>query len=132
MGSDETAVRQVLDRINRAWLDGRPREMTALLHPEMVMVLPGFAGHARGQDAVVAGFVDFCAAARVEEYLESGHDVHVAGGTAVASFAYEMVYALESGRYRATGRDLWVFTREETGWLALWRTMLDVAEAPAE
>jgi uncharacterized protein (TIGR02246 family) len=131
MESDEQAVRQVLNAINRAWLEGRAREMARLLHSDIVMALPGFAGQVRGRDAVVEGFAEFCANARVEAWEEEDADVHVAGGTAVASFAYAMRYALGEARYRVTGRDLWVFAREEGGWAAVWRTMLDTAEEPA-
>ena len=53
-------------------------------------------------------------------------------GTSVVSFAYEMVYERDGRRSRATGRDLWVFARQQGGWLAVWRTMLDLAEQPAE
>ena len=52
----------------------------------------------------------------------------VIGDTAVASFTYEMVYERSGKRSRATGRDLWVFTRYGSEWIAVWRTMLDLAE----
>lgn len=131
MGTDEQAVRGALDRINRAWLEGRPLEAAPLLHEAMVTVFPVFEGQAEGREAALKGFEDFCASARVEAYRESDHQVHAAGGTAVASYAYDLVYVRDGGRYRATGRDLWVFTREESGWLAVWRTMIDVGEEPA-
>jgi hypothetical protein len=43
-----------------------------------------------------------------------------------------MVYERSAKRYRATGRDLWVFRREGHGWIAVWRAMLDTAEQPAD
>jgi len=42
-----------------------------------------------------------------------------------------MVYERSGERSRATGRDLWVFVRQGGEWVAIWRTMLDLAEQPA-
>jgi uncharacterized protein (TIGR02246 family) len=127
----ETARAEVsaaMQRINRAWLERRPGDLAPLFHPEVTVVFPGFAGRAEGREAIVAGFADFCAGAVVHEYREADHQVDVAGETAVASFTYEMVYEHSGTRSRATGRDLWVFARQGDEWIAVWRTMLDVAE----
>jgi hypothetical protein len=42
-----------------------------------------------------------------------------------------MVYERSGQSFRSTGRDLWVFQQQIGGWLAVWRTMLDMAEEPA-
>jgi len=120
-----------MQRINRTWLDGRPEELVPFLHPGITLVFPGFAGRAEGREAIVAGFADFCGNATVHEYRECDHQADVIGDTAVASFTYEMVYERSGKRSRATGRDLWVFTRQGGEWVAIWRTMLDLAEQPA-
>jgi uncharacterized protein (TIGR02246 family) len=125
------AVSAAMQRINQAWLDCRPKDLAPLLHPDMIMVFPGFSGRAEGREALVTGFVDFCDNATVHEYQESEHQVDVVGDTAVVSFKYEMVYERSGQRYRATGRDLWVFTHQDGDWLAVWRTMLDLQEQPA-
>jgi uncharacterized protein (TIGR02246 family) len=132
---DETSGRQaVVDairRINQAWLSGRPEDIAEWIHPAMVMVYPGFSGRGQGRAAIVAGFVDFCSNARIDSYREKDVQVDVAGDTAVVNYAFEMVYERAGARYEATGRDLWVFTRDDGKWLAAWRTMLDLAEKPA-
>jgi uncharacterized protein (TIGR02246 family) len=125
------AVAAALRRINQAWLGGRPDEIARLIHPEMVMVYPGFSGRGQGRAAIVAGFVDFCSNARVHSYREGDAQVDVAGDTAVVNYTFEMVYERSGERYQATGRDLWVFTRHGGEWLGAWRTMLDLAEKPA-
>jgi hypothetical protein len=130
-GADRAAVAEVVRRINRAWLDGRPEDLRALFHPAVAMIFPGFAGRAEGRDTLVAGFADFCAQAKVHDYREADHQVDVVGGTAVASYTFAMVYERAGGRYHSTGRDLWVFGRHAGAWVAVWRTMLDVAEQPA-
>jgi uncharacterized protein DUF4440 len=129
--SAHRAVSEALRRINRAWLDGRPNDLIPLLHPAMSMVYPGFAGRGVGRDAIIAGFVDFCANARVHSYREGDAQVDVMGDTAVASNTFEMVYERSGETYQATGRDLWVFTRHEGEWVGAWRTMLDLVEKPA-
>jgi hypothetical protein len=129
--SIQKEVTTVLERINRAWLDRRPSDLSPLFHPALTIVFPGFSGRAVGRDASIAGFADFCTHATVHEYKEHDHQIDVVDDTAVATFVYEMVYERSERRCRATGRDLWVFARQEGVWLAVWRTMLDLAEQPA-
>jgi ketosteroid isomerase-like protein len=132
--ADETArveVAAALGRISQAWREGQPADLVPLFHPGMTTAFPGFAGRGEGRDANVAGFEDFCARAAVHEYSEAGHQIDVVGDVAVATFTFEMVYERGGQRSRASGRDLWVFTRQGGRWLAVWRTMLDLAEQPA-
>ena len=96
-----------------------------------VMVFPGFAGRIQGRDAFIAGFRDFCENAIVHQFVQWGHQIDVAGETVVVNFGYEMLYERSAERYHATGRDLWVFAKHGTGWLAVWRTMLDLNETAA-
>jgi hypothetical protein len=123
-------VSAAVQRINRTWLDGRPQDLVALFHPNITLVFPGFGGRTEGREAVVAGFTDFCSNVTVHEYREADHQADVIGDTAVASFTYEMVYERSGKRSLATGRDLWVFVRQGHEWIAVWRTMLDLAEKP--
>jgi uncharacterized protein (TIGR02246 family) len=120
-----------MQRINRAWLEKRPEELARLFHADITFVYPGFAGQLQGREAMVASFVDFCRNATVHDYREADHRADVIGETAVASFTYEMVYERSGKRNRATGRDLWIFARNGDDWIAVWRTMLDMAEQPA-
>jgi hypothetical protein len=34
-------------------------------------------------------------------------------------------------RYRAGGRDVWIFQKQGAGWVAVWRTMMDLSKTPA-
>ena len=68
---------------------------------------------------------------RIVSYHEHDHQVDLIADMAVASFGFEMIYEREGSGFRARGRDLWVFARQAGGWLACWRTMLDLHEEPA-
>jgi hypothetical protein len=128
VNQDREQVSQALARINEAWLQGRPRDLASLFDSAIVMVFPGFAGRAEGRAAVIAGFEDYCANARTERFEQTDKQVDVVGSVAVASFAFEMTYQRAGARYRSSGRDLWVFSKEQGRWLAVWRTMLDLRE----
>ncbi len=127
---DRDEVTRVMRSINDCWLKEKPQEMAGCLHNDMAMVFPGFAGRVDGASAVIAGYEDFCSNARVLEYDERDLHIDVYGSTAVASYGFQMVYEREGMKYSSTGRDLFVFTRDSGTWLAVWRTMLDVAEKP--
>jgi ketosteroid isomerase-like protein len=125
------SVSATMRQINRVWLDGQVESLVPLLHPEIVMALPDFAGRIKGQEEFLAGFRDFCQNARILEFREHDHQIDVAGDTAVVTFRYVMVYERSGERYYSTGRDLWVFENHESKWIAIWRTMLDMEEKPA-
>jgi len=129
--STSQKVIELVHHINRCWLDQRPRDLEAVFHPDIVMVLPEFGGRCRGASELIASFEDFCANAKVHEYDESELSVDVIGNTATASFRFAMVYEREGCRYRSTGRDLWMFEAIDGEWRATWRTMLDVQEEDA-
>ena len=118
-------------QINEAWLKGQVQDLAPNVHPEIVMVFPGFAGRVQGREAFLAGFADFCQNATIHEFREHDQHVDVAGNTAVVTFQYDMVYERSGAQYRSTGRDLWVFQLQDTAWIAVWRTMLDMEENAA-
>ena len=127
---DRPSVADAMRVINQAWLNRRVDDMAPVLHPGIVMVVPGFSGEVRGRDAFLAGFRDFVENAAIDEFREGDQMINVIDRTAVMTLTYEMVYARAGERYRATGRDLWVFQREDTRWIAVWRTMMDLSESP--
>ncbi len=118
----------VVDGINRAWLEGRTADLQRFFHPDLAMAFPGFAGTAQGAEAVIAGFEEFVGNAAVEHFETDDRSIHVAGGTAVVTFSFVMSYSRDDKRYRSTGRDLWVLSRQGTEWIAVWRTMLDLTD----
>ena len=128
----QQGVAEAVRRIGRAWLDGRVEDLASMVHPEMVMALPGFAGTVHGREAFVAGFRDFCQNARVHEFSEHDHRTDVVGDVAVATFRYDMVYERAGKKNRAEGRDLWVLRRQAGRWTAVWRTMLEMEEHIAQ
>ena len=128
---DREAVLRGLRRINRVWLDGQVEALVPLVDANVVMVFPNFAGRVQGREEFLAGFRDFCASAQVIEFHDYGYDADVIGDTAVITFQYEMIYERSGERYRATGRDLWVFRNRDNTWIAVWRTMLELHEQPA-
>jgi ketosteroid isomerase-like protein len=131
MGDERESVAAAMRKINDAWIARRVEDLAAMVHEEIVMVFPGFAGRIQGREAFLAGFRDFSENARILHFHEGEHQIDVAGETAVVNFSYEMLYERSAKQYRATGRDLWVFEKQGAAWLAVWRTMLDLNETPA-
>ena len=120
----QSEIRQRLHEINVAWINGRPEELAALFHEDIVVVLPGFQDQIWGRAAAIASYDDFANQATIHEYREEDHRVEVWGDTAVASYRFEIAYELDGEGCRDTGRDLFVFTRQHGQWLVVWRTLL--------
>ncbi len=128
---ERDAVAAALRRINDAWLDGRTGDLAPLFHEDIVLVGSGFSARTAGRDAAVADFAAFAGRSRVVMYRESGIQVDHAADTAVAVLSFEMIHETDGTRYRAAGRDMWVFALHAGRWLAVWRTTLDRREESA-
>ena len=111
-----------LRRLIDSWRSGHVADMVPFLHEDIVMKYPGFAGPLNGTRELIAGFEEFCKNARVLEYIESDEQIDIIGNAAVVTFRFEMLYERPSYRERSRGRDLWVFERGTSGWVAVWRT----------
>ena len=107
-------VAKAMRQINQAWVNGQIQDLAPMVHPEIVMVFPGFAGRVQGRETLLAGFADFCQNATIHEFREYGHQVDVVGDTAVVIFEYGHGLYRSGARYRSTGRDLWVFQLQDT------------------
>jgi uncharacterized protein (TIGR02246 family) len=126
--TQDDEVRTVITAINAAWRENDPLAMQPYLHPDITLVFPGFAGTLIGRDALLASFLEFCRNATVREYREHDLAVNVIGATAVVTYRFDMVYERAAYREHSTGRDLWILARQDTSWIAVWRTMMDLAE----
>lgn len=129
--ADETgrdAVAEAVRSINRAWLGSRFDELETFVHPDIVLATPGVGERVRGGETYVAGHRDFVEGATIFDFSEDEIEVDLVDDTAVATYRYEIEYEHAGQRYRSTGRDLYVFRRLEGRWIAVWRTMLDVAD----
>jgi len=130
MSTEESAA-ATMRRINELWAGGKVEELAPMLHPDIVMAVPGFAGRIHGRKDFLAGFSDFCRNVKIDEFHDDGYETDATGSVAVVTFRYEMLYERSGTRYHATGRDFWIFTREDNAWIAVWRTMFDMQETPA-
>jgi Domain of unknown function (DUF4440) len=117
-------VRVVLAALTKDWRSGHTEDIAALLHPEVVFVLPGFAGRAEGPAACVATYQEFLSAALVLRYEEAEASVDVFGATAIATLRWEMAWEMGGQRSEEVGHDVYVLVRVDSRWLIAWRTLL--------
>ena len=110
---------------------GGGREKDRVAPGDCSLCVSGFRGSSHRPRRVHRGVRGFLQSARIVSYHEHDHQVDLIADMAVASFGFEMIYEREGSGFRARGRDLWVFARQAGGWLACWRTMLDLHEEPA-
>lgn len=125
---DQGAVVEAMQSINRAAQDPQGRGMEDLLDPEFLIGSPGLDAAPAGREEYIAAIADFWSDAVPVEFRDTHLQVQVTGNTAVATFAAELIVDRGEERSRSAWRDVWVFTRRESEWLAVWRTILDFDE----
>ncbi len=129
MGEPERGIRQVVERLDRAWQAGDFDVVAELFHPDAVMATPDFGDRLVGRDACVDSYRGFTANATVHHFAIGTIDVDIVGESAVATYPYETVYEIETGTWKGTGRDLLVLRREGDMWRIVWRCLTPGPEA---
>jgi hypothetical protein len=126
--AEQIAIRDLLSRINDAWIKQQGEAMTTALNEcfadDVVMRGPDFAFIGKGRDLVVQSYCDFVGNAEVKSVSLDEPDIDVTGETATAQYKWTMTYALNGQEYTEHGRDLFVVARRDKRWLAVWRAML--------
>jgi ketosteroid isomerase-like protein len=127
--SDPSAeILSIIRRINSAWLDGPPEEITArvapLLDPDVVFCGSSFQALARGARTCAASYEGFVRSATVREFSAPDPVIHIAGDTAIAVCPWTMTYTLDDKTYTESGHDLMVFNRRGADWRVMWRAMM--------
>jgi uncharacterized protein (TIGR02246 family) len=117
-------IRELIKRLNDAWVLGQPGELAQFFREDIVMVRPDFTQRTEGRDACVASYEEFCKQAAILDFKLLEPIIDVFGDTAVASYAYEISYEMGGERFKDSGRDLFVFIRQDNKWQAVWRTMI--------
>ena len=126
----EIAVQRVLDRIQTAWREGRPEEMSPLLSPDITFVFPGFSMRLTGRDRLIDSYRDFLAGSRLRSYREERRTIEGGPSAALAEIAFDMIYTRAGSDWRSHGIELWALERRAEGWVAYWRTMQELTEEP--
>jgi uncharacterized protein (TIGR02246 family) len=117
-------IREVVEQLNDAWVKGSPEQLSTFFREDIAMVHPDFVQRTEGREACIASYVDFCSQAKVNDFKMGETSIDVFGDTAVATYSYEISYEMGGERFTDSGRDLFVFIRENDRWQAVWRTMI--------
>ncbi|MGH7482787.1 MAG: YybH family protein [Longimicrobiales bacterium] len=125
-------IRDLVRRLNAAWVAGRFEELGECFHQDVVIVAPDFVHRVMGREACVQSYRDFVSQAVVHDVELREVQVDVFGGVAVAACPYTMEYELGGKRWRGDGRDLLVLAQEASGWLVVWRTLMAGPEEEVE
>ena len=124
---DAEAVRALLRRVDEAWRHGRWDALAACFDERMVVVGPGMARRATSGRAAAESYREFMERATLIRYRADEPAVDVWADTAVATFAWEMVWEADGTPHHDVGHDVLVCRRDAAapdGWLAVWRTMV--------
>jgi len=125
---DQQAIRDLIDRMNRAWLEGPVEEMAAELdacfHPAIVIRGGDLQVNAAGKELCIQSYIDFLATAVVHRCMIDAPEIDLAGDTAIAVYGWEMTYETEGQTYEEAGSDILALARFDVGWLITWRAML--------
>jgi ketosteroid isomerase-like protein len=126
--SPAAEVRRVVAAINEVWRAEDPDRIAALLAPyfadEIVIVGSDLTPLGSGRDAAIASYADFARVATIAAFAMDEPVVHVADGTAVATYGWRIRYAMDNAEFDESGHDVFVLRRDGAGWLATWRAML--------
>jgi len=114
----------IVRRINQAWVQRRTEDLEALLHPAVVIAPLPPAEPVRGREACIESYRESALEARVLHFEELRPAVEVFGDAAVATYDFAITYEANGTYTTERGREIFLLTREEGRWQAVWRTQI--------
>ena len=117
-------LREIVTRINSAWLTRRFDELRDYFHPDVVLAQPGLARRTVGREALIDSYRQFVSEATIHSFTPGETHVDEAAESAVTTTPWEMDYTIEGQRYQERGWDLLVFGKREGRWVVVWRTVV--------
>ncbi|UCC78992.1 MAG: nuclear transport factor 2 family protein [Candidatus Zixiibacteriota bacterium] len=126
VNSSKDEIKELIKKINEAWVKGDAGQLGQFFHRDMVIFGPDLRKVCNGREECVKGYIDFCDNAGIMTYNESNFVVDVWGNTAAVVYDFEIGYEMEGKRYDDAGRDLFIFSRDgnDGEWLAVWRILV--------
>lgn len=128
---DEQEIGALIDRMNRAWLEGPIEELPAALaecfHENMVIRGGDLEAHGVGRDACVQSYVDFLNSTVIHRCELETPSIDIAGETAAAVYGWEMTYETGGQTYDEAGSDILMLAKIGGRWWITWRAMLPAA-----
>ena len=125
---DQEQIRQLVQQINETWLLYEPEQFREVLgpcfHPDIVFRGPKMEALSRGREACIQSYADFARQASISSCTLSTPEIDLTGDTAVATYSWKLGYSMKGQKYNDSGHDVFVFSRTEGRWLAVWRTLL--------
>lgn len=115
---------RVVERINEAWVSGKPEALAKCFHAETVLVAPGFAQLLRGREATVQSYREFCANASVTDFQTSQPHIDVFGDAAVVYYRFDITYEMRGDAFTEAGHEILVLKRQDDAWQVIWRTLV--------
>jgi len=126
--AEQAAVRDVLFRINGAWMNKRGDAISHALErcfaDDIVTRGPGFVLAGKGRESAIRSYEDFVASAEIKNVSLDQPEVDVIDDVAVAQYRWKMTYVLQDQEYTEEGRDLFVLSATAGQWRVVWRALL--------
>jgi ketosteroid isomerase-like protein len=124
MTKTEQSIWDAIRASNAAWFGGEPEGVADLFHEDVVMASPDGTPVSEGKEAMVRSFVEYCRSVVTHEFKERDPKISLFGGTAVATFDFDVRYEHEGKVHDESGREILVFTRQGDAWQAVWRMQI--------
>lgn len=115
--------RTLIQEINRCWYEGRPADLSAYFHQNVVFNSPDFKHQVTGKENCIQTYIDFMNNSSVLEYTENNPTVQVFEKTAIVAYDFEMKYEQKGKIYHEKGTDILAFEKDGQSWKVIWRAL---------
>lgn len=122
--ADQKAVESLLKNIVAACNTGNLEALKKYFHSSMVIEGPDFQERKEGRDQCIQHHEEFHRNVKIKNFKDSDYQVTVWGDTALASCRFEGLIETKGKAFKDTGRDLYVFSRKNGEWQAVWNSIV--------
>ena len=117
---------KLMENINHTWIKDDPEKLKNFFHKDIVFLSQGFKEQGVGIDACIKSYKEFRKISKLEDFTVSNSRIDLFNNTAVVSYNFEIKYIIKQDIYNDKGRDMYIFTKEEGRWMAVWRMLMSI------
>ncbi len=119
LNPDQQEVWKTLRALNDAWTKGNPEKLKQYFHENIVAITPTDRERLKGREASFGAWNKFVQSTKILEWKEIDPIVQVYGNAAVVTYNFEISYEIGRTTAYQSGRDMFVFVREQGRWWAV-------------
>jgi len=121
--STKQEIWKLMEKINHIWLMEDPERLRSFIHKDIVVLTQDFKEQGRGIEAFINSYREFRKISKIKDFKVNNSRIDLFSNFAIVSYNFKIEYETNNEKNKNSGRDMFIFTKEDESWLPIWRML---------